>query len=786
MSREVERPERPAVPVALLALVAALLAERVVLRLSADAAACGMLACVLAGVSALCLALSRAGRRVGQFVPVTCACAAVAVAVAGALAWREARCAAALEGRPVSSFSFVTTGEPSEGTYGWRCRARVLDDAMPLGEVWLTGPDALARGSTLTCVGAFVPAGDDDWGVANRMQGVCGTVSVRHALAETGPAGVLGVVASARGAMLASLDPDSSDARAILAGCVLGSRDAVDSRGLDALFSACGMSHMVAVSGSHIAIVSAVAAALLAPLGLAPRTRMLVLGALTGAFVVVCGLPASAVRAWLMAMAALGAQVVGRRAHALSAVSVAALVMALVDPSLSGQVGYLLSVSCVTALCLYGRWARYLVDVILGAALPPRLARMRLGRRLAKALASLRSSFAATLVAQAASLPVTVPVFGQVSLVAPVANLVLVPLFTPLMALGLGSVLLTPLPGLQALALAPADALGSLVAGLLRLLARVPLASVSVEADGLALGLALAAAGVALLVWWPRVSRGAVAGASALAACAAAGALVAWRWFAPARVCVLDVGQGDAILVQDGGAAVLVDAGPEGAAAPALAEAHVLHLDACVITHLHDDHYGGLESLVGSVPCDLVLVAEGVSDELGADLARTVSDLTGTGVRELPFGSTLRVGGFTLAVVWPQGEVSGAENEDSLVMTLAYAGEGAVMRALLTGDGEQDVLAPLLDEGLVGRIDLLKVGHHGSAASIDADAAARLAPSLAVASAGEGNAYGHPTDECVETLEAAGAAFLCTKDVGTVDVRPGNGELVVRTSRAPP
>ena len=83
----------------------------------------------------------------------------------------------------------------------------------------------------------------------------------------------------------------------------------------------------------------------------------------------------------------------------------------------------------------------------------------------------------------------------------------------------------------------------------------------------------------------------------------------------------------------------------------------------------------------------------------------------------------------------------------------------------------------------MGDIDLLKVGHHGSAVSVSAEEARALSPEVSVASAGEGNRYGHPRAECVEALESAGSRFLCTFDAGDVVVYPGVSGPRVSTQR---
>ena len=114
-----------------------------------------------------------------------------------------------------------------------------------------------------------------------------------------------------------------------------------------------------------------------------------------------------------------------------------------------------------------------------------------------------------------------------------------------------------------------------------------------------------------------------------------------------------------------------------------------------------------------------------------------------------------------------------------------YRSEGKSLTALLTGDAEKSETAEVLRFGDVGDIDFLKVGHHGSKVSLDAEGAEALDPEVSVASAGENNRYGHPSPECEGILKEAGSVFFCTKDVGDVTVRPGvGGPSVIQQRRA--
>jgi competence protein ComEC len=126
--------------------------------------------------------------------------------------------------------------------------------------------------------------------------------------------------------------------------------------------------------------------------------------------------------------------------------------------------------------------------------------------------------------------------------------------------------------------------------------------------------------------------------------------------------------------------------------------------------------------------------------------------------------------------------VDGDTNPDSIELVARYTRAGKTLTALLTGDAEREETGACLAAGDVGDIDLLKVGHHGSQDSLTPDEAHALRPEVAVASAGEGNSYGHPDPTCVETLRKAGARFYCTKDVGDVEVTPGIEGPAVRVA----
>ncbi len=238
------------------------------------------------------------------------------------------------------------------------------------------------------------------------------------------------------------------------------------------------------------------------------------------------------------------------------------------------------------------------------------------------------------------------------------------------------------------------------------------------------------------------------------------------------RVEVLDVGQGDAILLQPAGAAaVLVDGGPPGdGLAGKLEDAGVERLGAAIVTHDQSDHVGGIEELLGRVPIARLVYARLGRQPLG--MARAAGAVP---VR-VAQGSELRSGGLGLEVLWPPRELleEAAPGTDPNQLALVLLARWRGFSMLLTADAEAEAVP--LDPGPV---DVLKVAHHGSD---DAGLAAlldRTRPRLAVISVGAGNSYGHPTAATLATLAEHGVRTLRTDEDGTVTIDVGGGAVAV-------
>jgi competence protein ComEC len=298
-------------------------------------------------------------------------------------------------------------------------------------------------------------------------------------------------------------------------------------------------------------------------------------------------------------------------------------------------------------------------------------------------------------------------------------------------------------------------------------------------------GLIASYAGLAVLVvlvpMLARRHRSLVGGAAAALAVAALLLLVPGRGNAGQpvrglRVEVLDVGQGDAILLQPARApAVLVDGGPrEDDLTEKLREAGVDRVGAAIVTHEQADHSGGIAELLGRLPVDRL-----VYGRIGRSLRREAEAAGATPVR-IAAGGAIRSGSLRLEALWPPPALlaeplAGADPNDQALVLLARWHDFSM---LLTADAEAEAVP--LDPGPV---DVLKLAHHGSDDAGLSALLERTVPNLGVISVGSDNPYGHPTATTLATLAAHGVPTLRTDRDGTVTLEVRRGAVTVTTDR---
>jgi competence protein ComEC len=283
------------------------------------------------------------------------------------------------------------------------------------------------------------------------------------------------------------------------------------------------------------------------------------------------------------------------------------------------------------------------------------------------------------------------------------------------------------------------------------------------------LGVAVVCAAAAAATLWPVARRPQAVALAVLALAVVIVLSLPPRPLGPPaglRITFLDVGQGDATLIQHGQTSVLVDTGPpDGGVVARLRHAGVNRLDLLVVTHAQADHQGAAQAVLSSMPVALVLDGrDGVREPLGVRMAAEARR------RRVPravpdAGETVRAGRIELRVLWPAARAGGPgaggdPNERAVVME-ARVGR---FRMLLTADAESDVLSGLE----LGEVDVLKVPHHGSGDPGLSALLERLRPSVAAIHVGARNTYGHPVPATIEALRASGAAVYRTDRDGSI------------------
>lgn len=710
------------------------------------------------------------------FVPPIYICMLLAVLIANLVLYRfinlplvsRMQDAASLElsDLSISSLEIEITADATKTDSGYLALASCVAPSGTKTKVWVSSSKEYVLGTIVRCVGRFSANDESDWGVSNRARGIAGRIKVVHELSLTKVEGPKAYLISFREALLKLINPSKNEPRALLAGVLLARRTELKQMGLDSDFANAGLSHLIAVSGSHLVIVSTMLETLLSAMGISAKRSTIAVLFMSALYVLLCATPTSAVRSWIMLALARVSIFFGRRAHTLTALGFAGTGMLIQDIYCACDLGFQLSMLSVSALTLFSDYFSYMFRT-LGSHL--HLSRLLFrGSIKLTAIHKLRefeNSLLATLICQAATFCACGVAFNRVSLIAPIANVLIGALFGPLVCCGLVGSLLSCLPIIGALFMGLAELLSMFVIACVKALASMPLASLMVAFPKFFEVIPLIF-GTLLYIAWPRfglyelrlVFASLLGGLSIY--------ILLMYVLVPPQIVVLDVGQGDAVLVRQGVHALLIDTGPSGALTEALARNHVVDLDAIFLTHLHDDHVGGLDDLKNSISVGGVYVAKGVASSMDSKLSKTIYELTGATAQEFDSTTSISLGGFSFLSLWPKSAVTGNENEDSLCVLVNFDS----FKMLLVGDAESDVLSQIEIEA--GDIDVLKVGHHGSRSAITSSEANALKPELSVASAGQGNSYGHPSEECIETLTEAGSQFLCTKDRGDIYLFP--------------
>ena len=572
--------------------------------------------------------------------------------------------------------------------------------------------------------------------------------------------GLLSAIYRVRARLAARVDALFGKQADVMRALLLGDRALVTEETYDD-FRATGIAHLIALSGLHVGCIALLLDALLRLFCLPRRVVSAMTLLLLAGYAVMAGMSPSIVRAVLMYAFAAAAREAGYPGDLLTRLAAAFLVQLAMNPLLVRDTGFALSYMAVFGLaCLTDA-----VRALFGA----REGEGRIRQWMADAIS-------ASAAIQLASVPLVSSAFFSFPLLSIPVNLLAVPFGLLSVYLGVGAVAVSglSLPLARVLA-APASACWAWIRLLAAKAAALPFSSVTARAWPLGVGLAFfALVGIAS----PYLTASGTARRWALSVLAMLAAMVlVWPTARQDGLTItfLDVGYGDAAVIDARGTAYAVDCGRDNGILADYLTTSRADLRAVFVSHPDVDHSGGLASVLKRYRGAKVYVPE-CWDRMDVGAADSV--LAGRRVVSLCAGDRVELAkDIAVEVLWPPEDfVPSEDNEGSLVLRLCY-GEA---NALLTGD-----LPDSVDRLAAAEAEVLKVAHHGSRYATTAELLSIVRPHLAVISV-DGNLFGHPTEAVLGRLSAVGAEVLRTDLHGaiTVTLEP-DGRVAYETMRVP-
>jgi competence protein ComEC len=581
-------------------------------------------------------------------------------------------------------------------------------------------------------------------------------------LCEPAGAGVKGLFVRARNALSNVLFITMPDTQAtVLNGILFGIKNDIP-EDVAQSFSDAGIAHILAVSGLHVGFVIAGLYWLLNKLPLDSRAKLLL--CLTGIFLytALVGLRPSVMRAGIMAAVLLVGKEIGKESDPITSLAFAGLITASINPLVIFTPAFQMSYGAVIGiLSLYHM----------------------IHNSLSRLPNFLRSAVAVSISAQLGVLPVCAYYFHRISLISCFCNIFIIPVSGIVVGIGFA----TALVGQVSLTLA--GILGMVNVILLnfvmftaRLFAHLPYSALDVLTPPVIL----------IILWYGIMLYIACGGRINLAVPKAKTVvlmslsiinLIVWSSaFLPPKgyeITFLDVNQGDAIFIRTPeGYTALIDSGPDegfdagkNIVVPFLRKQGVNRLNLALVTHYHDDHIGGLPSVLDAIGAQTLLLPAPLTD-----LPSRYRD-----VFIISAGDRFKLGDAEFTVLNPIENSDPAENNSSLVLLADFEG----VKVLFTGDIEYETETILADDNTLVPVDVLKVAHHGSDTSSTKEFLESVQPRYAVISVGRSNRFGHPSDVVLQRLENIGSQIYRTDIHGSVTIKIINDMINVKTFITP-
>ena len=556
------------------------------------------------------------------------------------------------------------------------------------------------------------------------------------------------------------------------------------------LYQAAGISHVLVISGLHISLLALAVAGILRRLGFPmPVWVMLSVGVLAG-YGILIGQPTTAVRALLMFFVLQGARLLGRSYDLLSALAFSGILMLLDNPDLILDGGCRLSFCAVIGVGWYVSEKNKIFRSIGEKEKRKNRGKGGKGSSAGAILENIRAGWYLWLF----TLPVMLDTFYQVSVVGILWNLVAIPLLPVIIASGgLGVVLAGWNIFLGSLAGSPAYGMLQLYQEIGNISEKLPVGmwtpgqpSKPVIAGYYLVIFLLVLVEKQLIKREKRWKIRKIFPGMELCSMLLLLLLMAHPWQQREKITFLDVGQGDASMLQSGGQTLLLDGGSTSqknvgtyVILPYIKQQGISCLEAVVLTHTDQDHINGVTEVLEEGKKGWLTVKnlmypywmEGT--EQGKQLKKLAEE-AGASCRKIRAGDRLTIGKAEAVVLYPKEQEKIAEpNAGSLVLFWKWEG----VRAMFTGDLPEEKERELLQN--LPACEILQVGHHGSATSTCREFLEQVQPSLAVISCAMKNRYGHPSPDTVERLKKTGCEIRYTMRSGAITIRKRGREILV-------
>ena len=561
-----------------------------------------------------------------------------------------------------------------------------------------------------------------------------------------------------------------NDVSGLVQALVTGNRDNLSDPFTTSLQRA-GLSHTVAVSGMHLAFLAGLLSMLF---GGWRRLASLVTIPVTILFTLTAGCTPSVVRAAVMILLLHIGPLFYRERDEFTSLGGALLLLLLYNPFSAAHIGLQLSFAAVAGIFLCAQP----LQTALMARIPFRPAkRWTFWWAIQLVPKFIVSTFCATLGASVFTVPLSAIYFQSVSLIAPLSNLLTLwavgILFGAGVLIGTLGVFVPELAALVALPIAP---LGRYLNAVIDGLSSLTFSAVTTQSVYYRAWLVLVYLILILIPILPGKKRWIIPTCCGVTTLCLAMLLNAWSfWWGSGAITVLDVGQGQSVLVRSGQFLCLVDCGGDSydsagdIAADFLGDYGVGRLDLLVLTHFHADHANGVAQLLKRVQVDTFAIppATGEEEPLREEILSAAQE-KGVEVLEVGEDTLLTLDqDRTVQLYAPLG--AGETNEAGLTCLVSNGD----FDTLITGDMGADVEQQLLAHAALPDLEVLVAGHHGSKASTSEQLLAATAPDYAFLSVGEHNSYGHPAQETLERLAAAGCRIYRTDLQGNITLRVG-------------